>query len=466
MQCVRLRRAAGVGRSLRWGTALVGLLLGVTAPAGAQTSDVSPADSSSSSVFPHSETSAWWLSGQLNVIAQGHGRFPSAYAGDHSLQSAPERATSRVWTAHLGVQLPRRMEVLVDVESAGGGGLSDALGVAGFTNLDVVRNPDLGSAPYLARAVVHYTLGLSHDTVRTSRGPLGLATERPTRRLDVRLGKLSLADYFDVNAVGSDSHLQFMNWAIDNNGAYDYAADTRGYTYGAIVEYDARRWSLRAAEALMPTVANGITLDRDLSRARGENAELELRPAESVTLRLLGYANHANMGRYQDATDAFLRGEDPRPDIEGHRQQGRVKTGVGANFEYDSRRGFRLFGRTGWNEGQFESFAYTEVNNTLSAGADVGGAAWHRHDDRVGMAFASNGLSSAHQTYLHLGGMGFLLGDGGLTYGREDLAEAYYTARLGRGVSASVDGQHLTHPGYNRDRGPAFVGSVRLHVDF
>ena len=132
-----------------------------------------------------------------------------------------------------------------------------------------------------------------------------LAAHVPARRIEIRAGKLGMADFFDVNAVGSDSHLQFTNWTVDNNGAYDYAADTRGYTYAAIVEYDTPRWSVRFGEALMPTVANGIDMDWHLSRARAENLELELRPATGLVVRLLGYANHANMGSYDEAIRAF-----------------------------------------------------------------------------------------------------------------------------------------------------------------
>ena len=36
-----------------------------------------------------------------------------------------------------------------------------------------------------------------------------------------------------------------MNWAVDNNGAFDYAADTRGYTYGLIAEYQGPRLAVR-----------------------------------------------------------------------------------------------------------------------------------------------------------------------------------------------------------------------------
>src|SRR5262249_48267171 len=153
------------------------------------------------------------------------------------------------------------------------------------------------------------------------------------RRIDVRAGKFGTADFFDVNGLLGDSHRQFTNWTVDNNGAFDYAADTRGYTYGVLVEFATPRWSLRGAEALMPTVANGIDLDTNITRARGENVELELREVRGATLRLLGYANHANMGSYTEAIDAFLAGHDPVPDITAHRAQGRVKYGFGLNIE-------------------------------------------------------------------------------------------------------------------------------------
>ena len=183
-----------------------------------------------------------------------------------------------------------------------------------------------------------------------------------------------MADFFDVNAAGSDSHLQFTNWTVDNNGAYDYAADTRGYTYAAIVEYDTPTWALRFGEALMPTVANGIDMDWHIAQARAENLEFELRPAAGLAVRLLGYANHANMGSYDEAIAGFLAGRDPKPDVIAYRQPGRVKTGFGVNTEYTFPRLVRVFARAGWNEGHNESFAYTEVNDSVQAGGDLSGA--------------------------------------------------------------------------------------------
>jgi len=440
------------------------LVIGGAAVVPAQTAPNTPP--TETTMFPHPDDSRWWLSGQVNLISQAHGRFTSPYEGDNSLRSDREQALSRLWTIYTGVKLPGHVELLLDIESAGGRGLSDALGLAGFTNLDVVRNPTLGAAPYIARAMVHVTVPLSKEMVDVTPTALSLAAHVPARRIEIRAGKRGMADFFDVNAVGSDSHLQFTNWTIDNNGAYDYAADTRGYTYAAIVEYDTPIWSLRFGEALMPTVANGIDMDWNLARARAENLELELHRVTGPVVRLLGYVNHANMGSYDEAISAFLAGLDPKPDVVAYRQPGRVKTGLGVNTEYTFPRLVRVFARAGWNEGHNESFAYTEVNNSAQAGGDLNGEWWDRSQDRLGVAVVSNGLSAPHREYLALGGLGFLLGDGALRYGREDILETYYTAHVWRGVSASGGLQYIDHPGYNQDRGPVLVGMLRLHVDF
>lgn len=421
-------------------------------------------------IFSHSETSRFWLSGQINVIFQAHPSFPAKYSGDNSLRTQAENATSRVMTLHTGVQLFKRTEILFDLESAGGRGISDALGLAGFTNLDVVRNPTLGSKPYMARLMIHQVIPLSKETTKAERGPLSLATELPVRRLEIRAGKFSMPDFFDINSVGSDSHLQFMNWTIDNNGAYDYAADTRGYTYGVVFEYQDRNWAMRFGEALMPKVANGINLDLNLARARAENLECEFRrdflPQRTGVVRFLTYLNHANMGNYRQAIDRFLSGRDPLPDITAHPLQTRHKFGVGVNVEQEITKTLRLFSRYGWNDGRNESYAYTEVDNTFQFGGDLKGDAWRRKADKIGVAFVTNGISNDHQLYLALGGKGFLLGDGRLTYGRESIFESYYTSHLWRGVFVSFDLQHISNPGYNQDRGPVLVPGLRLHLEF
>ncbi len=419
-------------------------------------------------IFPHSDTSRFWVSGQMNGIFQAHPPFSAKYSGPNSLHNYGESATSRVLTLFTGWQITPGDELLFDVEEAGGHGISEALGLAGFTNLDVVRNPSLGTAPYMARIMYHHIFALSSEHVAAERTPLSLFTQLPARRLEFRIGKFSTVDFFDLNSVGTDSHLQFINWTVDNNGAYDYAANTRGYTYGAIIEYQDRFWGVRFAEMLMPKVANGDKLDADLARARAENLEFGLRPRllknRKTAFRALSYVNHANMGDYRQSI-ALVQGTGAAPVIENTRRQGTIKYGFGLNADQELTRDLRLGVRWGWNEGRHESFAYTEVDSTAELCADYVGRKWKRSLDKVGLAFVSNGISKDHQEYLRLGGLGFLLGDGNLNYGRENIVEFYYTAHFWRGIFASFDLQHINNPGYNRDRGPVLVPTLRLHID-
>jgi high affinity Mn2+ porin len=425
-------------------------------------------------MFPHAEWDRLWLSGQANFISQYHPGFHSPYQAKNSLTPEAQDATSRVLTLYTGLRLTNSTELLCDVQETGGHGVSEALGMAGFFNLDVVRNPTLSKAPYVARLMWHQIIPLGSRKIVSERTPYSLFRELPERRLELRFGKMSLADFFDLNTYGTDSNLQFMNWAVDNNGAYDYAADTRGFTFAAMLEYHDKNYVVRFAEALMPKVANGIHLDADLSRARAENLEFELhgkifRKPPAGVLRLLTFVNHANMGNYRDAVNACLQSADPAtcvPDITKHPLQTSVKYGFGANFEQPLTDWAGLFGRWGWNEGQHESYVYTEVDQTWQIGVGGNGKRWGRKNDRMGLVFVSNGISHDHALYLANGGFGFLLGDGKLNYGRENILESYYTLHAWRGIFPSFDVQYAVHPGYNMDRGPVIVPSLRLHVEF
>ena len=432
--------------------------------------DPSSEDAGTESMFPHFKSTRYWLSGQANFIFQTHPPFSALYSGTHSLGPNYEKATSRVLTLYTGMRLNNSTELLVDIEEAGGEALSLGFGLAGNTNLDIVRNPALSKAPYLGRGMIHKVFALSKDKVENERNPFSLFDELPRRRLEVRFGKFSMPDFFDNNSVGSDTHLQFTNWTIDNNGAWDYAADTRGYTVGVTADYEDRNWGFRFGEALMPKVANGIDLVWRPWQVHAENYEYELRhgliPKKAGVVRLLAYTNYANMGIYRDAVAQFLQGEVSHPDITNHPWHITRKYGFGANVEQELAPNLTAFARFGWNNGKTESFAYTEVDQTFIAGLGARGAWWHRRQDRAGVAVVTNGICKDHQEYLRLGGLGFLLGDGNLNYGRETIVESYYTAHVWRGIYLAPGVQHINDPGYNRDRGPVMVPSFRAHVEF
>ena len=439
------------------------------APAAPATLSDPPPDDATQSMFPHFKDTRFWVSGQSNFIFQTHPGFHASYSGEHSLSPHYEKATSRVLTLYTGMRLNNSTEILVDVEEAGGSALSQGFGLAGDTNLDIVRNPLLSKAPYLGRGMIHKVFALSKDKVENQRNWLSLFDELPRRRLEVRFGKFSMPDFFDINSVGSDTHFQFANWTIDNNGAWDYAADTRGYTVGALADYEDRNWGFRFAEALMPKVANGIDLVWKPWQAHAENFEYELRhgalPGKAGVVRLLAYTNSANMGIYRDQI-LLAEQTDTTPDITAHPWQITRKYGFGINFEQNLTSHLTAFARFGWDNGKTESFAYTEVDQTFAQGIGANGSWWNRKQDRAGIAFVTNAIKKDHQEYLASGGLGFLLGDGKLNYGRENILESYYTAHIWRGIYVAPGLQYIVDPGYNRDRGPVVVPAFRAHVEF
>jgi carbohydrate-selective porin OprB len=89
----------------------------------------------------------------------------------------------------------------------------------------------------------------------------------------------------------------------------------------------------------------------------------------------------------------------------------------------------------------------------------------HNPAFRFGIAAASNAISGGHRRYLALGGTGFIIGDGALNCGRENILESYYTVHVWKGLYVAPDVQYIVNPAYNRDRGPVAVPGFRLHIE-
>ena len=411
------------------------------------------------------------LGTQINVIAQALRPLRSPYEGFNSLAARGDSKISHAYGVYGGVDAGHGLQAYLDVEMVRGKGISRVVGLAGPTNGDVLRQGtvDLGSGPYVARAFVRYTRSFSSDQRDTlNAAPDQIPGTVSADRIEITAGKLAVSDLFDLNRYANSTRQQFMNWSLFQNTAWDFAADTRGYSNGVAIAWIHSAWTIRAGSFQMPREANGNVFDSDLRRARGDQIELTLTaPRAGTTGRILGYMNHARMGNYAEAlaTGASLG---QVPDIAGDDRPGREKYGFGLNLEQPVSDGGEtgVFARLGWNDGKNESFVFTEVDRHISAGIQVSGVHWGRANDRMGLAGVREGIVAAHRTYLAAGGLGFLLGDGRLTYGPEQIVEGYYRLQAGRYLQLSSDVQGIRNPGYNRDRGPALVGSLRVNFRY
>jgi high affinity Mn2+ porin len=410
----------------------------------------------------------WNLFYQATSIGQYHGRFNSPYEGPFSLQDYPERDASLTTTLFFALRLDQNSVLVFDPEIAGGRGFSGVNGLANSSNGELPRVATAEPKPYVARLFVSHDFALGTEKENSEGDENQLAGQRPVDRYTVSIGRFSLTDYFDNNEYSHDPRSQFMGWAVMYNGAWDYAADVRGYTWGWVHELHLKHWSFRYATAFEPKVANGSQFDRRILVNQGNVFEGECRyalGAHAGTIRLLNYENHADAGTYAESI-RLAQQNGTVPDITLTRKNGTLKYGFGVNIEQEITKDIGVFGRLGWNDGKTESFAFTAIDRLATGGVSVNGARWHRKFDTVATELTVGGLSAVHAEYLALGGHDFLIGDGRLEYGPETIAESYYSARLWPGFFASFDLQHVANPAYNEARGPVWIESIRLHMEY
>lgn len=411
----------------------------------------------------------WSLHLQATVIPQYHFNFPAAYTGMNSLQTSESVKTSFTNTYYIGRRLWRNAAVYFNPEIAGGEGLSKATGVAGFPNGETFRIGSAAPKLYVARAYLEqkFAFGTATETLEDDQNQL--RQHAPLRYLAVRIGKFSIADFFDDNNYSHDPRTDFLNWSLMSAGAWDYPANTRGYTNGLVLELHQPFWALRAAAVQVPVDANGQVLDKKIGKAFGTVIAAEktftINPNHTLIARVGGFYNKARMGSYLAAIDSGLLNA-TAPDVTKTRMYSRDKKGFYLNAEYSMRHG-GAFMRYSWNDGKNETWAFTEIDRSLSLGVSFKGTAWHRAGDKWGLAYVGNGLSPNHRDYLKLGGYGFIIGDGKLNYGTEHIVELFYSFQIpALHIFITPDYQHVIHPAYNKDRGPVDIVALRLHFEF
>lgn len=405
---------------------------------------------------------------QMTYINQTKPKMAAKYSGPLSLQAAKENQNSVTATAFLGVKLWKGGYFFFNPEIAGGSGLSGAQGMGGAPNGETFRVGNPSPTLYIGRAYLEQTFAL-HTTTETQEDEANhLSAKIPTDYFRFTVGKYSLADLFDNNEYSNTPRTQFMNWGLMNNGAWDFAANVRGYTYIATAELDKGPLNYKIGIANLPKIANGADINTHLSQEMAINAQI----TGSYSIKgqpghtsILYFNNKADMGRYQQAIQDAALGT--APDVVATRQRGRHKWGMGINIDQALSKTTGLFSRIGFNDGKTETWNFTEIDQTANLGLNISGDTWQRKNDNLGAAIVVNGLSNDHKNYLRNGGSGFILGDGKLNYAPESILEMYYSFKPITGpLWITGDYQFALNPGYNKDRGPANILSVRVHTEF
>lgn len=402
---------------------------------------------------------------QTTVINQFKPAFSAKYTGDNSLLTTQEDKTSITSTLFLGVRIWKGASFFLDPEIAGGYGLSQTEGIADAPNGETYRIGNPAPEIYVARLYFRQVFALTSKRSYQESDFNHLGQYLPDKYFTVTIGKIGITDYFDDNNYSHDPRTQFMCWALMDNGAWDYPANTRGYSPSIVLEFVSTRNELRYGFSLVPLTANGSNMNWNITEANSNSLEYMHRyklKNKNGAIRFSFFFTNANMGNYEQS----LALDPNHPIIENTREYGHTKYGFGINAEQEINEFMGCFLRAGWNDGNNETWAFTEIDRTISAGISMTGKEWRRNNDNLGLAFVVSGISKPHREYLSAGGDGFLLGDGQLNYGLEQLTELYYSTELVKNhIYLSAAYQFLLNPGYNKDRqGPVNIISLRLHA--
>jgi high affinity Mn2+ porin len=421
------------------------------------------------------KVSGWSTHFQLTVITQAHSGFKASYSGTNSLADTVETgATSVTSTLFIGRKLWKGAAAFFNPELSGGRGLSYAVGVAGALNGETYRIGDPAPVVAIARAYLQQSFSLGNNGYdKVGDGANQLEGKLPSHRITISAGKFSMSDFFDKNSYSHDPRSQFLNWSLMSNGAWDYPANTKGYTLGLVAELIQPTWTLRLSSVAVPKIANHPEMEYEFGKAHSETAEFEQKiniNKRKGTIRLLFTYSASRAPSYAEGLNA-LKTNDTflLKVISGNAQNnvfGGKKPGICLNMEQEITDDIGAFARIGWNDGKYATWAFTEIDQTVHAGLSLKGTRWKRKDDVAGIAAVVNGISSGHRAFLKEGGYGFIIGDGALNYGYEEIAEAYYNIKLFSAFWLSFDYQFVNHPAYNKDRGPVHVFGVRGHVEF
>lgn len=417
------------------------------------------------------EREQWSIHGQATYIVQQKNNFRASYFGENSLLSKSEGSGGKSYslsaTAFIGTRLWEGAEVYWNGEmfeaSPFGGTLT---GLGGFYNGELQKGAIAPPMYYTPRAFLRQTFGLGGGQEYVQGEANQLAGSLDKNRLVVTYGMIVTLDFFDDNTYSHDPRTQFQNFSIFSMGAYGYAADTKGSTYGAVLEWYQENYILKLARLAMPTVPNTAQLDYSLTKDYSNQVELTRAHelwSQPGALRGLFYQQRAFMGSYQNA-NTLAQQTGTVPNVINVRQAATNSWGYGINAEQAINDDIGLFARWSWNPGTTETQTL-DISKSISGGVSVKGSYWKRPDDTLGIGYAVNGISSSQISYLQQGGMTAFIGDGALSYKSEQVLETYYSAKVYKDLYLSLDYQRIANPAYNSARGPINIFGIRAHIE-
>ena len=434
---------------------------------------------------------SWNAYGQFTYISNWKLGFQAPYTNANgsinSLVPDAERSFAAVFTLFFGLHLWPGGEAYLVPEFVAERGLSQIRGLGGsIQDYELQKSGSEIPSLYRSRLFLRQTFNFGSQRTEKTSDPMQLATVVDTRRVVLTAGTFTVLDVFDRNNVTWDPRQTFVNMAFMTHSSWDFAADARGYSVGGAAELYWDDWALRIGRMAPPLNPNALPISTNLFQVYADTLEVEhdhVLFGQAGAVRILGYRNQLQAGRFSDAIAAlqadpaknaaacpatnynYGSGNVTAPDMCWVRKPN-VKMGIGINLEQHITNDVGVFLRAMYSDGQTEVDAFDPADRDLSFGAVARGQAWHRPFDVAGAGFAAAWISDVHANYLAMGGVDGFVGDGHLRQAAESVVDVFYSFNLLKAIWLTADYQHLWNPGFNADRGPVDIFSGRVHAEF
>ncbi len=434
------------------------------------------------------EDERWNAYGQFTYIYGAKQAFAAPYTNldgsINSLSPNSQQSFTGSATAFLGAQLWKGSEIYFVPELISEKPLSNLKGLGGAVqDFELQKGGAENPTLYVSRAFVQQTINFGGTEDVEESGPLQLGKTYSSRRFVLVLGNFSILDFFDKNAFDIDPRQGIFNLAFLTYAAYDFASNARGYSYGAVSELYLDKWSVRWGRITPPLEPNQLQADYRLFKYYGDQIEVEHKHDAhgGGTLRVLGFRNRENIGRFSEAISAFRKNPADNaaactsfnygsqnataPDLCWVRKPN-TKLGIGVFGEQYLAKDIGVFARGMFADGKTEVDAYTSTDRSATVGLLAKGSTWSRPLDLVGGGFNAGWISGVHAAYLGMGGVDGFVGDGRITAASEKALDAFYSYNIHKTFWLAGDYQHIASPGFNAARGPVDIFSVKVHGEF
>lgn len=337
-----------------------------------------------------------------------------------------------------------------DLQFANGAGVDANAQGGAMVNNDVMEDTSHHNQPYLAKAFYEHTFN-----------PFG------NYNLILDIGRFGVNDFFDLGLEVSDSATQFLNQAINNNGAFDFVQDLsgHGYTYGIRVGLENTNWGLDLAVFSSDSFLDNI--EKKNSLVAGIKWTPEWVNERRSLFQVYTFKNYGEYGEFS-SSGTFVTQNSSAINTETNADT-LDKGGFGVSINQPLPGGLNLFAKYGKQDDDRDVRHYQDMDESIMLGVSLQGAKWSRENDAVGLAYHIGKLTGNHKK-AHEAGYTSLFdrssGIGTGNYGDERVLEVYYRYTLTEFSGLSADYQQISNFSYNKNSKDVNFMALRYNLSF